>query len=164
MRIPDKLFNIRDKKTLKTLLSILLALLISLALAVTCILFTPSIFNSTLHKGLELLPKNKFIEYKVQSKTELAKEWLEESDGLRNDKSFFEQLRTKLPNSSNKDSFFAHMFVVHDYPAPCFFTLFGKHRTMDVTWTVTGIRCRGAKECNDPQFIDHCPPRKSDHQ
>jgi hypothetical protein len=56
------------------------------------------------------------------------------------------------------------MFVVHDYPSPCLFIIFGKHRTMDVTWTIKGIRCKGAKQCNDPLFIEHCPPRKKDYK
>ncbi|MEH6454648.1 MAG: hypothetical protein V7782_16585 [Psychromonas sp.] len=162
--MPNLLLQIKNNKIFKTLLRIFIALLISLTLTILCVLFTPSIFNSTLHKGLALLPKNKFVEYKVQTKTELAHQWLEESDALKDDKLFFDQLRTTLPSTRNKDTFFAHMFVVHEYPAPCFFTIFGKHRTMDVTWTVQGIRCKGAKQCNDPLFIKNCPPPKRHHK
>jgi hypothetical protein len=164
MKMLAELHHLKENKTVKMLLTMLLGLGISILLTVLCVLFTPPIFKSTLNMGLELLPKNKFIEYKVQNKAELAKEWLQASDALLDDKAFFDQLRTILPSTknstSNKDTFFAHMFVVHDYPTPCFFTIFGKHRTMDVTWTVQGIRCKGKKQCNDPDFIKHCPPRK----
>ena len=159
MQILKKLLHIKENKTFKMSFKIIIALLISLSLTVICILFTPSIFNYTLDNGLKLLPKNKFIEYKVQTKTELAKEWLEASDALLDDDLFFDQLRTKLPATDRKDTIFAHMFVVHDYPAPCYFTIFGKHRTMDVTWTIEGIRCKGPEQCNDPLFVKQCPAR-----
>ena len=107
---------------------------------------------------------HKFIEYKIQNKAEFATQWLEASDALKDDQILFGLLRETLPSTSKKDTFFAHMFVVHDYPAPCFFTIFGKHRTIDVTWTIKGIRCKGAKQCNNPQFISQCPPRKIRHK
>ena len=160
MKILKKLLHIRESKVFKMTFKIFIALLISLSLTVVCIMFTPSIFNYTLKNGLTLLPKNKFIEYKVQTKEQLADEWLTASDALLADDLFFDQLRTKLPETNRKDTFFAHMFVVHDYPAPCYFTIFGKHRTMDVTWTVKGIRCKGPEQCNDPLFVQQCPPRK----
>lgn len=160
MKIPNVFAHLVDNKLFKIFLKMLLGLVISVILTVLCVLFTPPIFKSTLNTGLELLPKNKFIDYKVQNKATLAKQWLTPSDGLLDDEAFFDHLRTVLPSTSNKDTFFAHMFVVHDYPEPCFFTIFGKHRTMDVTWTIEGIRCKGSKECNDPDFVKHCPPRK----
>ncbi|GLS92090.1 hypothetical protein GCM10007916_31600 [Psychromonas marina] len=164
MQIQHRLMAIWANKYVKTLMKVILALLISLSLTLVCILYTPTIFKSTLNSGLDLLPKNKFIDYKVQNKTEFATEWLEASDALKDDQAMFDLLRTTLPSTSKKDTFFAHMFVVHDYPAPCFFTIFGKHRTIDVTWTVKGIRCKGSKQCNNPQFISQCPPRKIRHK
>ncbi|WP_413701072.1 hypothetical protein ACLKMH_04860 [Psychromonas sp. KJ10-10] len=56
----------------------------------------------------------------MQNKTELARQWLTESADLLDDEAFFDHLRTTLPSTSNKDTFFAHMFVVHDYPDPVF--------------------------------------------
>lgn len=160
MKMPTKFVCFMNNKAVTILLKMLLGLTISLVLTVLCVVFTPPIFKSTLNMGLELLPKNKFIDYKVQKKSALAKQWLTEPDALLDDQAFFDHLRTTLPSTSNKDTFFAHMFIVHDYPDPCFFTIFGKHRTMDVTWTIEGIRCKGGQECNDPDFVKHCPPRK----
>lgn len=159
MRMPSKRYNKTGNKIFKTLLSIMFALIISLALTILFVLYTPTIFNYTLNTGLDLLPKAKFVEYKVQSKNELANEWLEESDGLLADNDLFDKLKAKLPSSDKKNTFFANMFVVHDYPSYCFFTVFGKHKTMDLTWTVKGIRCKGEKQCKDPHFINNCPPR-----
>jgi hypothetical protein len=161
MKISTQLGYLKNNKIVNMLFKMLFGLTISVFLTILCILFTPPIFKSTLNMGLELLPKNKFLEYNVQNKTELATQWLETADSDLDDKAFFDKLRTLLPSTNNKDTFFAHMFIVHDYPTPCLFTIFGKHRTMDVTWTIQGIRCKGKKQCNDPDFINHCPPRKA---
>lgn len=157
--------TLKQKRIFKILLKVLLGLFISLSLTLVCILFTPSIFKSTLYKGLALLPENKFIEYKVQKKAELAKEWLQVTDATLEDERFFDKLRMRLASqTTNQDTFFAHMFVVHDYPSRCLFTIFGKHRTMDVTWTVQGIHCKGVRECSNPDFMRHCSDHKRSHR
>ncbi|RKF19875.1 hypothetical protein DBZ36_05295 [Alginatibacterium sediminis] len=152
----------RSSKTLSKIIRsatrIALALLISLVLTVVCAVYIPSIFSNVLSTGLEILPKYKFTHYQVSSKAELAQQWnVTPSD---DDKLLFQQLKEQFPPNHDKSTFFAHMFVVQDYPQRCQFTIIAKHRTIDLAWEVVGTRCDDKESCKKAREQQICSDRK----
>ena len=155
---PDRKSGRNNHKTLKTIVGIFAALFISIALTIVCLVFFPPTFKYTLNALLEHLPRHKFIDYKIQSSRELAEEWFDDALPTSGDQHVIHRLRQKFPENRNKDTFFADMIVVHDYPEHCQFTVFGKHFTMDITWTIQGIRHKRGKERKGNTTDSECPP------
>ncbi len=128
-------------------------------LSIALIVYTPSIFTKALNIGLELLPDYKFISYHIEKKSALA-QYMRIDSPSSDDEAFFQQIKLGVPNSKDKNSFFFRMFSVHDYPRPCLFTIFGMHRTMDVTWRIEGVQCKNRENCLEAQTQQICPDKK----
>ncbi|WED24867.1 hypothetical protein L3Q72_18505 [Vibrio sp. JC009] len=133
---------------LKTIFRVCVALFISFLLTVVCVAFVPTFFTSTLTTTFDLLPAHKFLDHSIQTKEELFKD-LQLTEVTNTDESDFLQLRKDLPDNRDKSVFFARMFVMHDYPQKCQYTLVGMHRTLDLAWQVTGLRCGGRQSCQE---------------
>lgn len=144
---------------LKTIFRVCIALIISFMLTIVCVVFTPKVFTSTLTTALELLPIHQFLNYNILSKDELLTEY-QLSTINENDESNFLQLREELPDNRDKSVFFARMFVMQDYPERCQYTLVGMHRTLDVAWEVTGLRCGSPKSCKEALELQICKDHK----
>ncbi|MDB1124272.1 hypothetical protein [Vibrio algarum] len=152
--------TIRERSmVLKTIFRVCIALTISFMLAIVCIVFTPKVFTSSLETTLVLLPKNQFLEYNILTKSELLTEY-QLTEVHESDESNFKQLRKELPNSRDDSVFFARMFVMQDYPLRCQYTLVGMHRTLDVAWQVTGLRCGSRKSCKEALELQICRDKK----
>ncbi|WP_432463508.1 hypothetical protein [Agarivorans sp. QJM3NY_33] len=149
----------RFKRVKKILFRVVIALGLSIALSIALIVYTPPIFTVALNTSLELLPEHKFVSYRVQSKSELAERW-QLSTSFSNDDALLQALKQGLPESRDKSTFFARMFVVHDYPQPCQFMIFGLHRSIDISWQVEGLRCNSHASCEAARVQHICPERK----
>ncbi|WP_413282428.1 hypothetical protein [Vibrio sp. MA40-2] len=144
---------------LKTIFRVCIALIISFMLTIVCIVFTPKIFTSTLATTLKLLPTHQFLNYSILTKDELLTEY-QLSTTNKSDETNFLQLRKELPDNRDKDVFFARMLVMQDYPKRCQYTLVGMHRTLDVAWEVTGLRCGNRKSCKEALELQICKDHK----
>ncbi len=144
---------------LKTIFSVCIALIISFMLTIVCVVFTPKIFTSTLATTLELLPPHQFLNYTIFSKDELLNEY-QLATTSENDESNFLQLREELPDNWDKSVLFARMFVIQDYPERCQYTLIGMHRTLDVAWELTALRCGDRESCREALELQVCREHK----
>ncbi|WP_165313953.1 hypothetical protein [Vibrio ziniensis] len=145
-------------KFFSVIIKLLTGVFISAALTLLLIMFTPSIFNKALGLWIETLPSFKYVSYQVTSKQELADRFgLETKD---DDVALFSQLQDSLPDTKDKSSPFFRFLTVHAYPTPCSFTLIGIHRTIDVTWQIEGLRCKGKEACELAKTQQICPDKK----
>jgi hypothetical protein len=145
-------------KFFSVITKLLTGIFISGLLTLLLVMFTPSIFNKALNLWVELLPSFKYVHTEIQTKEELAKSFgLEHNSG---DAVLFEKLQTALPNVKDKSSLFFRLLGVHSYPEPCKFTLIGMHRTIDITWRIEGLRCKGKEACQLAKTQQICPDKK----
>lgn len=142
------------KKTFR----IIMALIISLSLAGMCLVYIPFFFNNIIETGFEMLPKNKVVEKSIQRKSEFSNQWgIDLVNGVQKEE--LRELRRSLPHTRDKSTFFADMFVTHDYPEKCQFVLVGAHKTLDVTWQIQGLKCDGPKSCKLAKEEQICPDK-----
>ncbi|MDB1124220.1 hypothetical protein [Vibrio algarum] len=160
MKLSEKVkVTFLSSKVMRMVFRVIIALVISIFLTILCAVYIPPIFKSVLNTGLEILPKYKFTDHKVLTKSELIAEWEIDKQAI-DDESIFEQLESQLPESRNKSTFFARILVVHDYPERCQYTIIAKHRTIDVSWQVSGLRCHSKKSCEAARLHQTCPDKK----
>jgi len=146
-------------KFLKLTMKSLIGIGISIILTFMLIMFTPSIFNRALNLWVDLLPSYKFVHYTVQTKEQLAKSF--DLKNTHDDAVLFKELQNKLPNYKDKSSLFFRFISVHAYPEPCKFTLIGLHRTINISWRIEGLRCKGKKACELAKREQICPNKKN---
>ena len=145
-------------KFFSVIAKLLTGIFISGLITLILVMFTPSIFSKALNIWIELLPSFKYVSYQIQTKEELAKSFDLKSNS--DDAVLFEELQTALPNVKDKSSIFFRFLGVHAYPEPCKFTLIGMHRTIDITWRIEGLRCKGKKACELARTQQICPDKK----
>lgn len=131
---------------------------ISAALTLLLIMFTPSIFSKALDLWIGTLPSFKYVSYEVGTKKELAERLGIEATA--DDAVLFAELQDALPDTKDKSSPFFRFLTVHAYPTPCNFTLIGIHRTIDITWRIEGLRCKGKEACELAKTQQICPDKK----
>lgn len=148
-------------KTIKLALKLILGLSVSLLLTLILIMFTPSIFDKALNIWVQTLPTFKYVDYQIGTKADLVNEFKLPSKAQSDD--IVRALKTSLPNFKDKSSPFFNLLAVHAYPDPCKFTLIGIHRTIDITWTVEGLRCKGKEACELARTQHICPDKKKHH-
>lgn len=144
---------------LKTIVRIVCALLISLLLTIVCVAFTSRFFSAALTTTFELLPRYQFLNQTIHTKTELFERY-QMPTAEESGESDFLALRKALPDNRDKSVFFADMFIVQDYPQRCQYTLIGAHKTLDIAWQVTGLRCGNKQSCQQALEYQICKDRK----
>jgi hypothetical protein len=144
---------------LKTIVRVGCALLISLLLTIVCVAFTSRFFMAALTTTFELLPPYQFLNQTIHTKAALFQHYQIEELAESSESNFL-TLRKVLPDNRDKSVFFANMFVVQDYPKRCQYTLIGVHKTLDVAWQVTGLRCGNKQSCQQALVHEVCKDRK----
>lgn len=107
----------------------------------------------------DVLPNHQFVEHEIKTKQELIHE-LDLPEITLSDELNFKIMRKYLPDNRDKSVFFARMFVVHDYPERCQYQVIGMHRTLDLAWQVTGLRCGDKKSCFEALEYQICRDKK----
>ncbi len=146
------------RKYFSIILKLFTGVVISGLLTLVLVIFTPSIFSKALYLWIDTLPKFKYVDSEITTKQALAKEF--GLDSTLDGAALFNELEARLPSTKDKSSPFFRLLAVHAYPNPCKFTLIGIHRTIDITWRIEGLRCKGKEACELARTQQICPDRE----